>query len=782
MCRVVEGSTPAGSGARSRPHGAYIGAPEAAQDRHMIRPSRIVSATVERGRVIAVADQGHFRLTAYAAAVIHVAYFSEPEPIPLDFWGLQPRPLDAPALTLEETEDGWCAVTADLRVLIARAAPLLTFQRGNGDHITDLRMLQMGPVHVGGEDTHQAWAAFGATREESYYGLGQHQNDVLDHDHHEVSLAHDYQAPGGEIIGVPFMISNRHYGVVWDNPSRSQVTPGGNGRVTWWSEVADAVSFFLIAGDCADAVYAGYRVLTGPTPLPPLAALGYIQCKQRYQNRDELLDVARTYRTKQYPCDILVVDWFHWRTLGDMDLDPRYWPDPAGMNAELADMGFRVMISCWPRFMADSTHYPTLEERGWFMHDADGETVYGTPDDQRGALLDTTHPGCAAWYWATIRDSYGARGFSSWWTDENEPDICPYHYRFHAGSGARLHNLYPYTHSKAIYDGHRCDRDDRCLILSHSAYHGAQTCGTTFWSSDIHPTWDVFRRQIPCGLNFCATGFAWWSSDIGGWHEHPALRVDDAGYRELLLDTGESGDGTDDLRDYVELYVRWFQYGAFCPTFRAHGTRPHNEVWSFGGEAERIMHRYLELRYRLLPYLYAQAWRTTCTGAPFMRALFMDFPDDPAVRDCKDAYLFGPSLLVAPVTRSGARERAVYLPRGVDWYDFWTGAHHAGGQTLTVPVPLDTLPLFVRAGSILPLGEVVPHTGVEQRDLRLRVYPGADARCCIYRDDGRTYAYEQGAYSLTELSWDDAAGTLRVDRDPDGLFPGPIEGYREPIA
>ncbi|HUW55802.1 MAG TPA: TIM-barrel domain-containing protein, partial [Planctomycetota bacterium] len=468
--------------------------------------------------------------------------------------------------------------------------------------------------------------------------------------------------------------------------------------------------------------------------------------------------VARAYREKGCPCDVLVVDWFHWKVLGDLDLDEAFWPDAADMNRELAAMGYHVMISCWPRFMKESRHYATLEANGWFMKTADGTTLYGTPEDRRGALIDTTHPDAAEWFWNTIRESYAAKGFSSWWLDEDEPDVCPHEHYLHAGTGARVHNVYPLTHTRAVYEGHRRDLGERCLILSRSAYHGAQKHGTTFWSSDIHPTWDVFRRQIPAGLNFCASGFAWWSSDIGGWQALPG---------------DESRTAADFLArhpDYVELYIRWFQFGAFCPTFRAHGTRPENEVWSYGPDAERVLVKYLKLRYRLLPYIYSLAWRTHRTGAPFMRALFMDFPEDENVRDIADEYMFGPAFLVAPVVTQGATEREVYLPAGADWYDYWTDERHAGGRTIVAKAPVDTLPLFVRAGSIVPHGEVVQHTGEKQTRIELRVYEGADATFGLYRDDGTTYAYERGEFTLTTLTWDDAAKTVRIEGDDEGLF------------
>lgn len=748
----------------------------------MIRPTLITDATAEAVAVNLHTDAGHFRLTPYGAGIVHVAFFPGETPTALPMWGFEARPLDAPSPTCERVDGAWRVALPELSVTADAQSATLRFDDAAGKALTTLNYVGLTPVVVSGERTNHVHAVFAASDDESYYGLGQHQRGWMDHRAQEVPLWHDYKAHGGEVIGVPFLVTNAGYGVAWDNPSKTMCMPGRGRETLWWSEVGEAVSFFVIAGETADRIYEGYRTLTGPTPMPPMAALGYIQCKQRYASREELMQVARTYRRKQYPCDMLVVDWFHWKTLGDLDLDPAYWPEPAEMNAELEAMGFKVMISCWPRFMKQSQHYAELEQRGWFMADAGGQTVYGTPDDQRGALIDTTNPEAGRWYWERVQASYGRRGFSSWWLDEDEPDISPHAFYFDAGSGARLHNIYPFTHTRAVYEGHRRDRDDRCLTLTRSAYHGAQRFGTTFWSSDIHPRWDVFKRQIPCGLNFCATGMAWWSSDIGGWQALIQNSGDDEGYKSLLIETGEFRYDHDAATNYPELYVRWFQYGAFCPTFRAHGTRPENEVWSYGPEAERVLVKYLKLRYRLLPYIYAQAWRVTQRGVPLMRALFMDFPDDPNVADLKDQYMFGPAFLVAPVHDPGARTRRLYLPAGCDWYDYWTGERHAGGQAIEVDAPLETLPLFVRAGSIVPHGEVVEHTGVRQTNIELHVYEGADASFDLYRDDGVSYRYEKGDYTVTRIEWDESAKTLRIGEDPEGLFDRPEDAYLKRIG
>ena len=593
---------------------------------------------------------------------------------------------------------------------------------------------------------YQVGATFASPANEHYYGLGQNQEGFLDHRGHTVACAHNYTAPGGPSVCVPFAVTNRGYGLIWDNPSRTTIEPGFNEQTKWTSEVGDRVSFFVIAGDTTDEIYAGYRLLTGATPMLPKAAYGYIQCKQRYSSQEEVLAVAKGYRDRGLPASVMVVDWFYWTRMGQIDMDPAKWPDPAAMNRQLHDMGFETMISVWPRFVPGTRYYDMLLKKGWFEQLADGTPTNGLPYDRAGSDIDTTNPEAARWYWDTIRDNILSKGFDALWMDETEPDLPPNGSYFHIGPGTRYFNVYPLFHTSAIYAGFRRDVKHRALILSRDAYLGAQRNGTLFWSSDIDPTWDTLKRQIPTGLDFAASGFAYWTNDIGGWQylpaeHHPA--------HPPLLDPSDARANVGGYDDYPELYTRWFEYAAFLPVFRAHGSRKYNEVWSYGKAAEPILEKYLKLRYQLMPYIYSLGYRTHESGAPYMRALFMDFPNDPRVADLRDEYMFGPAFLVAPVTEQGATHRAVYLPAGADWYNYWTKERLHGGQTIQVDAPIETLPLFVRAGSIVPL-----------EGGRIRVYPGADANFTLYSDDGKTYNYEHGEATITPLRWDDAAGKL----------------------
>jgi alpha-D-xyloside xylohydrolase len=604
---------------------------------------------------------------------------------------------------------------------------------------------------------YQVGASFASPSDEHYYGLGQNQEGFLDHRGHTVECWNNYLSTGGPTWCVPFAVTNKGYGLIWDNPSQTTIRPGFNEQTTWTSQVGDRVSFFVIAGRNTDEIYSGYKLLTGATTLLPKAAYGFIQCKQRYSSQAEVLSVAKGYRERHLPADVIVVDWFYYTKMGQMDMDPAKWPDPVEMNRTLHGMGFQTMISVWPRFVPESRYYAEILKNGWFEHLADGTPTNGLPYDRAGSDVDTTNPAAAKWYWNTINRDILSKGFDSLWADETEPDLPPNGSYFSIGPGTQYFNVYPLFHTAALYDGFRRDINHRGLILSRDGYLGVQRNGTIVWSSDIAPTWDTLQRQIPTGLDVAASGITNWSNDTGGWQylpaeHHPA--------HPPLLDPSDARDNVGGYDDFPELYTRWFEYAAFLPIFRTHGSRIYNETWSYGKQTEPILEKYLRLRYQLLPYIYSLSYSVYQTGAPNMRALFMDFPDDAKVADIRDEYMFGPAFLVAPVTDQGATSRAVYLPAGTAWYNYWTNERFDGGQTITVNAPIDTIPLFVRAGSIVPLGEAIESTSQTQKLAKLRVYPGSDGDFTLYQDDGKTYGYEKGKFQITKLHWDNSAAKL----------------------
>ncbi len=558
------------------------------------------------------------------------------------------------------------------------------------------------------------------------------------------------------------MVSSRDYGLIWDNPSKTTADLGFNSQNVWSSEVGDRVSFFVIAGDDTDQIYMGYRQLTGIAHLLPKAAYGFIQSKAIYATQDQLMAVAKGYRDRNLPLDVLVVDFLNMTRQGELDLDPARWPDPAAMNKQLHAMGITTLLSVWPHFAPGTRYYDMLRQKGWLIHSADGAPDFGYFKDIIGPNIDTTNPDAAKWWWEAIRDRYvKPYGFDYIWLDETEPDIDPINDVFYVGSGTRDYDVYPLFHTASVYEGFRRDFGDsrRVFSLARAAYLGAQRNGTVFWSSDIMSTWDMLQRSIPTGLDFTASGMPYWDTDIAGFFS-PLIPSTYHAAHKPLVDPSDARGNVDNYEDYPELFVRWFQWGVFQPVMRAHGEREHNEVWAYGKQAELVLEKYLRLRYQLMPYIYSLGYHTYQTGAPFMRALFMDFPGDPNVATIGDEYMFGPAFLVAPVTEQGATSRKVYLPAGADWYNYWTSERFKGGQTVDVAAPIDTIPLFVRAGSIVPLGTEILSTEDPQAIARVLVYPGADANFTLYNDDGKTYLYEKGESRVTQLHWNDTAGRL----------------------
>jgi len=639
----------------------------------------------------------------------------------------------------------------------------LQIQNARGETVLSMNSWEMSPHEVNGEQTYQVGAAFAAPEGEHYYGMGQNQESLSDLDlrGRVLDCQHWYDAPAGEQVCVPFMVSSKGYGIVWDNPSATRFIGGVNGRLGFQSKVGERVSFFVITGSTPEEIYSGYARLTGKTPIPPKSAFGLIQSKARYDSQGEILRVANTYREKQYPLDIMVLDWFYWTRMGQMDINPAEFPDPDAMNKQLHDMGMQSIVSIWPRYETAGRYFNELDHKGFLLKDKDGKTVDGLPfrSDRTGGLIDATNPEARKWFWEHARDNILSHGFDYPWLDETEPDLVPDGNFFSIGSGDRYHNVFPLLHVEGVAEGMReWKPNKRVLILSRAAYLGSQRTGALFWSSDINPSWEALQRQIPTGLNMTASGIAYWGNDIGGWQWLPQTTSFTG---TPLLDPSDARETVGQNNDYPELFTRWFQYGTFLPTLRLHGDRKHTEIWAFGKQAEAILADYDKLRYRLIPYLYSSAKTTYDTGAPFMRALWMDFPNDPNVADIGTQYMFGPAFLVAPVTKQGQTEKDVYLPAGADWYNYWTNEKLTGGQWIKVAAPINQIPVFVKAGSIVPVGSDIQSTATKQTITALKVYPGKDGDFTLYDDDGVSYDYEKGKGAVTTtLHWNDATQSL----------------------
>ena len=666
------------------------------------------------------------------------------------------------AVTLTVDATPWPKAPSQMERYFAPSLPgvSLSLKGADGRQLLQMNGWEMAPHTVNGEKTFRVGASFATTPDEHFYGLGQNQEGQLDLRGRTINCQHWYDAPAGETVCVPFMVSNKGYGVVWDNPSVTTVSPGLHNATRWQSEVGERVSFFVITGASADEIYAGYAKLTGRTPLPPKAAFGLIQSKARYESQKELMDVADGYRSRGYPLDVMVLDWFYWTRMGQLDIDRTYFPDPKRMNDQLHADGLHTVISVWPRFEREGRYFDFLDSKGWLLKDKAGNPVDGLPvrSDRAGALIDSTNAEARQWFWGKVRDNILSQGFDYTWLDETEPDLVPDGYQYSIGSGDRYHNVFPLLHTSSVAEGAAREfPNKRNLILCRAAYLGTQANGCLFWSSDVQSTWEALRRQVPAGLGFTASGMAYWSSDTGGWQNPAGPKAQ----RPVLLDPAGAVSTGPNYDDYPELFTRWFAYNTFTPTLRIHGQRPGSlAIWDYGKAAEPVLAKFLRLRYSLIPYMYSLGYQTYKTGAPFMRALFMDFPSDPKVSTIGDQYMFGPAFLVAPVTDQGLTSRSVYLPAGSDWYDYWTEKRYTGGQTITAAAPIDQIPLFVRAGSIVPMGAAVQNTSQGQALEAIKVYPGHDASFTLYDDDGTTNDYAKGKGTSTTLTWDDRAGRL----------------------
>ena len=555
----------------------------------------------------------------------------------------------------------------------------------------------------------------------------------------------------------------------WKKPPRSAYT-------SLWSEVGDGIDYYFVHGSNLDGVIAGYRDLTGRAPLMPRWAYGMWQCRERYETSQQSLDVLAEMRERQIPVDNIVQDWRYWRddAWGSHEFDPARFPDPEAWIRDIHDRYHaRLMISVWPKFYPGTKNFEALQSAGFLYP----ETLKRPTTDWLGYVhtdYDAFNPDARKMFWSQVNRELFSKGVDAWWMDATEPELvgegtpAALKAAMHPtalGSGARMANAYALVSSQAVYEGQRTvSPNQRVFTLTRSAFAGIQRYASATWSGDVSSDWDSFRKQIPAGLNFSLSGVPYWTTDIGGFAVPPKWARQDP--------------TPEDLSEWRELFTRWFQFGTFSPLFRVHGQFPRREMWYFGDEGDVTYDTQLafdRLRYRMLPYIYTLGARVTRRHDTLMRALVMDFPDDPKVLGIGDQYMFGPALLVNPVTAKGATGREVYLPAGTGWYDFWTGEHLDGAQTLDAEAPLTSLPLYVKAGSILPMGPELQYTAEKAPDpITLWVYTGADAEFELYEDAGVTFDYENGAFSTIPLNWDETASTLTIG-DRTGAFDGMLK-------
>jgi alpha-D-xyloside xylohydrolase len=638
--------------------------------------------------------------------------------------------------------------TANLKIEITRADSSIIFYDAGGHKLTQENSRTLTPTEVNGEKTYHAerfenmWGS-----EEAFYGLGQHQAGVFNYRGEAIDISQD-----NTNISVPLLLSSNGYGIFWNNGSRSRFNNRFVHAFYLSSEVADSVDYYFLYGPDFDKIIAAYRELTGDAPLFGKWAYGYWQCKNRYASQQELESIAAKYRELHIPLDNIVQDWFWWNIMGEPVFNKNY-PDPKGMVETLHKDHVHLMVSVWPYFRPGSPVYEDMDKKGFFI----ARTRVSGFHPAGQALYDAFNPEARKYYWKLMDDALFKIGVDAWWLDTTEPETegretnILVTNKVATGNGARYANEFPLLTTTAVHDGQRSASDQkRVFILSRSGFAGIQRNGASVWSGDVNPNWETFRRQIPAGLNLSISGIPYWTTDIGGFVD---ANPDDPAYREL--------------------YVRWFEFGAFCPIFRAHGTRTtnQNEIWSYGPEAQKILTDYDRLRYRLMPYIYSTAWKVTNERSTFMRPLVMDFRTDKRAQNIGDEFMFGPSILVNPVTEPAATSRHLYLP-SAQWYDFWTGSLIEGGRSMDAPASLDRIPLYVRAGSILPLGPEIEYATEKNADpLELRVYRGANGTFALYEDENDNYNYEKGSHSVVPIVWNDASHQLSIG-EREGSFPG----------
>jgi len=693
---------------------------------------------------------GTLRIQVCSDSVIHVLYSPTPTFAKHTDFVVRKQSWPAPKFTTQSSDKAVTLSTSLLKIVVTRKDGAINYAEANGNSLLVEASRSMRAETVHGEDTYRAESFFSIYgSHEGLYGLGQHQAGVWNYRGESVDIIQD-----NSNISVPLMLSSKGYGIFWNNMARSRFNNRFANYLYISSEPADVIDYYFLYGPELDKVIAGYRDLTGQVPMFGKWAYGFWQSKNRYKSQDEVLGVARKYRNLHIPVDNIVQDWFWWNRKGEFVFNQNY-PDPKAMVDQLHDEHFHLMISIWPFFEPGSANYDYMESKGWFV---DKFKFAKPPYHANGmAVYDATSPEARKYYWDLVNRGLFSIGLDAWWMDTTEPETegqeenILLNQKLAAGSGNRYVNVYPLLDTEGVYQGQRSVSDrKRVFILSRSAFAGSQRNAVTAWSGDINSDWFSFRRQVPAGLNFSLSGIPYWTTDIGGF---VFGRPDDPSFREL--------------------FIRWFQYGTFNPILRVHGTRnpDENELWSYGPDAQTILVNFDRLRYRMLPYIYSLAWKTTSESYTPMRPLVMDFRNDPRADNIGDQFMFGPAFLVNPVTEPAATARPVYLPN-TKWYDFWTGSTVDGGRMINAIAPLDRLPLYLRAGSIVPLGPDQEWSTEKPADpIELRIYGGADGDFSIYEDENDTYDYEKGAYAIIPMHWGDASHTLTIG-DRQGQFPG----------
>jgi alpha-D-xyloside xylohydrolase len=644
---------------------------------------------------------------------------------------------------------------------------LLLNEKEGGSSFTDF--------NDAGVKTYSVYQAFILDKDEAVYGLGQQQQGKMIQRNIKLNMVQ-----GNTDDYIPFFLSSKGYGLFWDNysPTIFEDTPE---ITSFRSDVGDCIDYYFMYGANADGVIALMRELTGQVPMFPLWTFGYWQSKERYKSQDEILDVVKKYRELGVPLDGIIQDWQYWGNnylWNAMEFLNAEFPNPRKMIDDVHGMNAHMIISIWNSFGPMTKQYRELQKIGALL---DFQTWPQSGSEKWPPLMDypsgvrpydVYNPAARDIYWNYLNKGIFSLGMDGWWMDSSEPDHmafkpADFDIKTYLGSFRKVRNAFPLMTVGGIYDHQRAvSSDKRVFILTRSAFAGQQRYGANTWSGDVTASWDALKNQISAGLNFSLSNIPYWNSDIGGFFlSRFRKKLGDAGYREL--------------------YARWIQFGTFCPMMRSHGTDAPREIYQFGKKGDRVydvIEKYINLRYRLLPYIYTVSWDVTANQSTMMRALVMDFPGDRNALDINDQYMFGKSILVCPVTTpmysketdedfSTIKSRELYLPSGTDWIDFWTGEKLKGGQKVKKEVPLDIMPLYIKSGSIIPFGPEVQYATEKKWDnLELRIYEGANGSLTLYEDENDNYNYEKGVFSTITLKWDNTNRILTIGNRT-GTFP-----------
>ncbi len=730
----------------------------------------VTSFRTEPDGITCTLDQGLLKIRICSERMVEVKYTTLP--VLMDKTSLVFVPGWKPALNfaVSENEKEIRLTTDKLVVAVDKKTNAIRYLTPSGEEILSedsSRGKTMTQATVADIPTYTISTVFNSPQQEALYGLGCHPEDSLSINYKGRDQWMTIKYMTGAI---PVMLSTRGYGLIWDNYSPSSFfgAEANNTQYRYESESGTMVDYYFIYGPEFDKIIADYRDATGGTPMFPKWSFGLFQSQDRYKSQAEVLSVKDRYRNGKIPVDCIVQDWFYWEpnVIGSHVMYPERYPDPKAMVDELHKANIHAMISIWPVFAKGTNTYDQMAHAGGMTSILWDNVMTHTFDN----YYDAHSAAARDLYWQQAKDSLvGRYGWDAWWVDQCEPDngaLLDERRKagFALGRGIDYFNTYALMHSTGLYEHWRKDiPDKRAFFLIRQAFAGQQRNAATLWSSDISCTWNAYRNQVPQGINSCVSGIPYWTSDIGGYHFHWTAPDWSAPINR-------------------ELFTRWFQFGTFSPIFRIHG-KGERALFSDNWDAptKAILMNYDNLRYRLLPYIYSLSAKVTHEGYTIMRSLAFDFRTDPGIVNIPDQYMFGPAFLVNPVTArmysvpnssSIKKTRKVYLPGTGDWYDFWTGKVLHGGQTLDAAAPIEKIPLYIKAGSIVPMGPYLQYATEKAADpIEIRIYTGADASFVLYEDENDTYNYEKGSFATIPLQWDDKAKTLTIGTR-EGSFPG----------